>query len=464
MKMPLERTCVSIVAEALAMLRFDRMRPSFRNDRTIIFSFFIAAILLGSALLSLPAARADGRRISGIDAIFTATSAVCVTGLAVVDTAGFSAFGLLILLTLIQLGGLGIVSFAALYVAMPRRRISLSSGGIMRDMFVDDVESRPRAIIRNVLAWTFGLEFAGCVALLAAFKVEGIPCSAFDAAFHAVSAFCNAGFSTFPNGLSGLDSHFASSLVVMTLVVLGGIGFTVLGDLMAVIAKRRRRLSYHTRVVILINAALIIVGTVGFFLFEHEGAYKGMDAGRRVTAALFQSVTTRTAGFDTVPPAMLGGPSIFLALLLMFSGGSPGSTAGGVKTTTVFMALAAGLKGAEDDGSIAFKGGIMPAGLVARAFSVLARAVLLLSAAFVALMVFEGGRYAFGDVLFEAVSAFGTVGLSRGLTQSLLPASKAVLIATMFAGRVGLFAMALPRSAERIERFAEFPTENILLG
>lgn len=440
------------------------MRPTVRSDKVIVFSFFIAAILCGAALLSFPFSRLDGDRISVMDALFTATSAVCVTGLTVVDTSGFSGFGRAVILALIQLGGLGIVSFAALYVAMPRRRISLASGGIMRDLFIDEVESRPRAIIRSVLVWTFGIELAGFAALLAAFRAEGVRGTAFDAAFHAVSAFCNAGFSTFSTGLQGFDAGLGVSGVIMILIVLGGIGFTVLGDLSAVVAGRRRRLSYHTRVVLLINVVLIAAGTLGFFLLEKGGAYAGMNPLRGITAALFQSVTTRTAGFDTVPQASLGSPAIVLALILMFTGGSPGSTAGGVKTTTVFMALAAGLKGAEDDGSIAFNGGILPAGLVTRAFSVLARAALLLAAALLALLAIEGNRHAFVDVLFEAVSAFGTVGLSRGLTPSLAPMSKAVLIATMFAGRVGLFAMSLPRSAGRLERYAEFPSENVLLG
>lgn len=439
-----------------------RYRISF--DKITIVSYFVSVILIGTVLLSLPFSWNGTGSLSGLDAFFTATSAVCVTGLAVVDTALFTRFGQVVLMLLIQFGGLGIVSFATLYVALPRKRVSLVNSGIIKEMYVDEVNSDPRSIVRTIVLTTVSFEFLGFIALATRFSMDGVPGDSFQAAFLAVSAFCNAGFSPFSDSLGAFRNDPIVNAVIMALIVAGGIGFVVMQDLGRVFMRRKRRLTYHTKIVLITTAILILIGGVSFLVLEAEGAYGDVSWPEKALSAVFQSVTTRTAGFDTVPQSSLSLASLVLVVALMFTGGSPGSTAGGVKTTTIFIAFAAAFRGHEDDGSIMYRGGSLSAGSVAKAFSVIAKAMVTIAASLMVVLVIEHGRMDFGDLLFEVVSAFGTVGLSRGVTASLLPASKVVVIATMFIGRVGLFAMAISRPLDRVERFAEYPHESLLLG
>lgn len=439
------------------------MKLRIDSEKLSIFGYFILVIAIGTLLLSLPGAWTGPGRLSLLDALFTATSAVCVTGLIVVDTALYSGFGQLVILLLIQSGGLGIVTFATLYVAVPRRKVSLVNRGIIKDMYIDEVDSDPRTIVRSIVVSTLVVELAGAVVLYARFRAAGGR-AGFGAVFHAVSAFCNAGFSTYSTGLNAFVSDPVVNLVIMLLVVTGGIGFVVLQDIVKVLLGERRRLAYHTRLVLLMTGVLISGAAVFFLVLEWNGAYATLAWPDRVMAAIFQAVTPRTAGFDTVPQANLGLASTALVLALMFTGGSPGSTAGGVKTTTVFVGLLAAFRGHEEDGSIEFRGGMLSSGAVARALSILAKAVVLAFMAVLGMLIAESNTHNFLDILFETVSAFGTVGLSRGITGTLGEAGKAILIGTMFVGRVGLFAMAVSRDDDRLSRFADFPNEPMLLG
>jgi trk system potassium uptake protein len=440
------------------------MRYRISSDKLNIFAYFLIVIALGACLLSLPWAWGGEGRLSSLDALFTSTSAVCVTGLTVVDTAQFTRFGQTVIMLLIQFGGLGIVTFATLYVAMSRNKVSLVNRGIIKEMYIDEVETNPRSIIRGVLFTTLSIELLGFLVIRHRFASKGLAFHDFNAAFHAVSAFCNAGFSTFSDNLNGFADDWVINLAVIALVVTGGLGFVVIQDIGRVFMRTKRRLSYHTRIVLLMSGLLVSGGMLVFFILEHDKAYASMTIPVQLLAALFQSVTTRTAGFDTVPQATLGLPSVAFVIFLMFTGGSPGSMAGGVKTTTIFMAFASAFRAYEDDGSIVYRGGALSAASVAKTLSVLARAIIIIGIALFALLAIEGGGYLFSDLFFEIVSAFGTVGLSRGVTAGLQPLAKLVVIVTMFVGRVGLFAMAITRSSDRIERFAKFPRENLLLG
>jgi trk system potassium uptake protein TrkH len=387
-----------------------------------------------------------------------------VTGLIVVDTAQFTRFGQIVILLLIQAGGLGIVTFATLYVAIPRRTVSLVNSGIIKEMYVDEVETNPRRIIRSILIATFVIEMLGFFILQLRFKSLGVTAYGFNALFHSVSAFCNAGFSTFIDGLNGFTGDYGVNLSVIGLIVSGGIGFVVMQDLGKVFMRRKRHAAYHTRVVLGMTATLVLLGMIIFYILEYDKAYASLSIPRKLLAALFQSVTPRTAGFDTVPQAVLSLPSMVVVIALMFTGGSPGSTAGGVKTTTVFMALLSAFGGQEEDGSVSYRGGALSSSTVARAFSILIKAMLVIVMGFVFLLILEGGSLDFGDLLFETVSAFGTVGLSRGITAELGSTSRLILVALMFIGRVGLFAMAITRSGNSVERFADYPQENLLIG
>ncbi len=415
-------------------------------------------------MLSLPWAWNGQTRLSWLDALFTSTSAVCVTGLIVVDTAQFSLFGQTIIMLLIQFGGLGIVTFATLYVALPRRRVSLVNRGIIKDMFIDEVESNPRLIIRSILLTTLSIEFIGFLVLRHRFKDLEVDGYVFAAAFHSVSAFCNAGFSTFSDNLIGFAGDLTINLMIIVLIVAGGLGFVVHQDIGRVFMRTKHRLSYHSSIVIITTAVLILVGLAAFYILEYDGAYATMSVPQKLLAALFQSVTPRTAGFETVAQSSLNLASVAMVIFLMFTGGSPGSTAGGVKTTTMFMAFVSAFRGHEEDGSIVYRGGALSPGSVIKAFSVLAKAFFIVASGFLVLLALEGRKYGFGDLLFEVVSAFGTVGLSRAVTPGLGPAAKSLIIAMMFMGRVGLFAMAISRASDRVERFAEFPRESLLIG
>ncbi len=440
------------------------MRIRIAPDKLSIVSYFVVMIAVGSGLLLLPWSWNGEARLSLLDSVFTATSAVCVTGLIVVDTAQFSHFGQTVIMLLIQFGGLGLVTFATLYIAMPRRKVSLVNRGLIKDMFVDEVDSNPRHLIRNIILTTAGIEGLGFFLIRQRFKALGIHDYGFAAAFHAISAFCNAGFSTFSNSLEAFAGDWVLNLAFMLLIVFGGIGFVVLQDISEVFMRTKRHLSYHSRIALAMTGTLILGGMAAFYMLEFDGAYAAMTLPGKFLAALFQSVTTRTAGFDTINQASIGLPSVALTIFLMFTGGSPGSTAGGVKTTTIFVAFAAAFKSHEDDGSITYRGGALGAHLVARTLSVLVKSLVIIGAAFVLILALEGPGGRFENILFETVSAFGTVGLSRGITAGLGSASKVVLVATMFIGRIGLFAMAISRPSQSVERFAEFPRENLLLG
>lgn len=445
------------------------MRFRLANEKLYVFSYFIGLIAFGSAALKLPGAWGGAGRLSAVDAFFTATSAVCVTGLVTVDTAAFTRFGQSIIMILIQMGGLGLVSFAAVYIATPRSRVSLVNRNIIRDLSVDEIEHNPRRIVGNVVLLTLLIELAGWALMYRGFKAEGSRFPVFEAAFHSISAFCNAGFSTRSEGLKTLLHDHLSTGTIMALVVLGGIGFTVLQDLGRVATRARRRLSYHTRAVLVTTAVLLVGAMTFYYLAERKGAYSGLDESGKLMAAAFQAVTPRTAGFDTISQSALGGASIAFTMILMFIGASPGSTGGGVKTTTVFVALAAAFRNPEAGSAISIGSRQLNPPLLVRAFSILVKAMALVLFSWLALAWTEAEAIAsratsLGVLLFEAVSAFGTVGLSLGVTPDLGIASKIILAATMFAGRVGLFAMAMPRRAEAIERWANFPDASLMIG
>ncbi len=442
------------------------MRARISFDKLTIFAYFIALILAGALLLSLPAAWSGDEPLSALNALFTSTSAVCVTGLIVVDTADFTRFGQTIILFLIQFGGLGIVTFATLFVATSRSRVSLLNRGMIQEMYIEEVDANPRRIVLHIVLLTFAIELAGFVILNARFRWLGIGSPGFSSLFLSVSAFCNAGFSVFSDSLNRFVGDWLVNLVFIALIVGGGLGFVVMRDVSRVFMRTKRHLSYHSRVVLMMTAALILLGFAAFYLLEYDNADAGLAVPQKILAALFQSVTTRTAGFDTVAQGSLGLPSVVFVMALMFTGGSPGSTAGGVKTTTIFMAVMAAFKGTEVDASLSYAGGILSAPSLAKAFAILVKAMAIVLCCFVGLLVFEGAlsRNSFSDLMFETISAFGTVGLSRGITAQLSALSKITLILTMFAGRVGLFAMAVMLPSDRIERFAEYPREDLMLG
>ncbi len=434
-----------------------------------MFTYFLLIIGIGSALLSLPQAWPEPGSIRYIDALFTATSAACVTGLITVNTADFTRFGQTVIMLVIQAGGLGIIAFSTVYLIIPATRMSLRSSSIIREYYVDQVDFDPRRIVRSILVFTLVIQALGVALLVVPFVRASVEAPLFAALFHSISAFCNAGFSTFPNSLEDFVLDHRVTVPIMLLIVVGGIGFVVIQDLSNKLTTHRRRLSLHTRVVLTATATLIVVGTLLFWTIERgSGVFAGMTGPQSLFAALFQSITPRTAGFNTVPQDTLSPVAQLLTMTFMFTGGAPGSVAGGIKVTTVLIILAAAVIGTDENGDIRFWKRRIPARVVAKAHGLLVKALLIVAISSLLLAVAEYRLIREGTpvlvLLFEAFSAFGTVGLSLGVTDALSDAGKLVIVFTMFAGRVGLISLAMPRRKVRGERLIGYPTGEIMIG
>jgi trk system potassium uptake protein TrkH len=439
--------------------------------RILVGSFF-ALIAAGACLLKLPVAAPAGQPIGWIDAAFTATSAVCVTGLAVRDTGtGFTGFGQTVILLLIQLGGLGIMTFWLLVFWLLRGRVSLAFRSVFERTLAGAVGDRFWPVLKLVFLFTLACEGAGALALFLRFLPEmGAGRALWHAVFHAVSAFCNAGFGLRPDNLMAYAGDLTVNLTVMALIVLGGLGFITVHDLTSL--RRGRRLSLHSKLVLSVSAVLVVLGAVAFWLLEAGHALAGMSPRQQVLASLFQSVTPRTAGFNTVDIGALLPGTLFLLCLLMFVGGSPGSCAGGIKTTSLgVLVLAAWSRFRGGTHSNAFHRSL-DAETVANALAVAAGGLVVQIAGLFAVLVAQqavgpgagGGPGLFLASFFETISALGTVGLSTGLTPHLTPAARVVIILLMFVGRLGPLTVAAALAVPRPSRDWEYPEEGVMVG
>lgn len=442
------------------------MKKLISSDKVVLFSYFIFIILLGTVLLSLPSAWNGPGRLSRLDAFFTATSAVCVTGLITVDTALYSRLGQTVILLLIQFGGLGIITFTTIYLIVPGLRISISKSRMIRAYYTGTVEQNPARIVRNILLFTLGIEGGGAILLYTGFSAHNHPDAVFTALFHTVSAFCNAGFSTFSDSLASFSGDSFLLAVFMILIVVGGLSFVVIHELAVILCKRRYRITFHTRIVIFVTLGLLVTGGLLFYLFEQSNLLAPLSGKDRAVNALFQSVTPRTAGFNVLDQSKLTLPSRILTIIFMFIGGAPGSIAGGIKVTAFFIVMIYILRHGNEYGEIVVgRRRLTRKTTTAASLLVLKAATLIFFAAF-GLTITEGFSSPapqFIDVLFETVSAFGTVGLSLGLTPGLSQAGKLIVILTMFAGRVGIIAMALPLARSQRE-VAVYPEGAVLIA
>lgn len=416
---------------------------------------FLLLIAFGTIGLRLLPGLYTGPGLGWLDALFTATSAVCVTGLIVVDTATyFTSLGQAFLLILIQLGGLGIVSFATVVILGVGGRLSLRQ----QQLSVSLAEVAPhvdfRHLARSIVRFTVVIELIGALALWLLWSARlGWGGAVWPAVFHSISAFCNAGFSTFTDSLVGFRQQPAALLTIMALVVLGGVGFLVLEEAYVLRglprAVRLQRVSLHTRIVLASTALLLLGGWLLFAALEWRNTLAGLPAPARAVNALFMSVTPRTAGFNTVDYSQVGEGAGFLTVILMFLGGSPGSTAGGVKTTTFALLVLLAwtrLRGRRDAN---LWGRTVPdetlqraAGLFVMGFAILTAAILVLAVVGLPAQSETALRNDFLARMFEAGSALGTVGLSMGITAQLTVGGKAITIALMLIGRVGPLAVA----------------------
>lgn len=440
---------------------------------------FSAVILVGTLLLTLPVASAAGEALPFWDALFTATSATCVTGLVVVDTGTFfSPFGQAVILCLIQLGGLGFMTLAAILFMLLGRRISLKERMTLAESLG---ENRLQGIVklgRNAVLLTLFCELAGAALLTVRFVPRfGFGKGLWYAVFHAVSAFCNAGFDLLGNyqSLTGYVGDPLINLTIMGLIVTGGLGFAVLLDIGRGASKhghvrRFAHLRLHTKLVLTGTALLLIGGAALILLFEWDNppTLGALPAGERVLASVFQSVTLRTAGFNSIDQLALRDASKFAGIVLMMAGGAPTGTAGGLKITTFAVMLLTVRAQARGRRDVTAFGRRFSSEMVRRALCILTIGIAVLCVSVTAISLMElsspAGAFGFLNELYEATSALCTVGVSVGVTQACGFGSRICLIAMMFMGRVGLLTLALSLTGGQSEAPLRYPEEDILIG
>ena len=453
--------------------RTAELRRSLTPPRLLLLSF-LALIAFGTLGLKAIPGLYVGPGLSWLDALFTATSAVCVTGLIVVDTATyFTTAGQAFLLLLIQLGGLGILTFTTLVILALGRRLSLHQEALTSSTadIAPDVDFR--SLLRNVVLFTLGFEAAGAAVLFVAWMPTFSPSeAAWHALFQAVSAFCNAGFSTFSDSLMGFQRMPLVLATIMVLIVLGGIGFLTLEELHLKWRRPEIRVSLHSRLVIWTTLGLILGGWLLFAGLEWGRVLGELPRAHRLTNALFMSITARTAGFNTVDHAAMSDSANFVTILLMSIGGSPGSTAGGMKTTTLAVLMALAVARLMSRQVTLVGGRTIPEETVQRATGLFVVGFAVVTLAILLFAVVQGSGQqgdtggAFLRHMFEAVSAFNTVGLSMGATGSLNGWGKALTIGLMYLGRVGPLTFAAAIALRRRSPRGEFryAYEDVIIG
>lgn len=467
------------------------MAASGKNPtRTLIISFLVL-IIAGAGFLMLPRSAAT-ENLSFVDAVFTATSATCVTGLIVKDTGrDFTLMGQLVILSLIQLGGLGIVVFGAVFALLLGQALSLRESVAMQDLLSARTLGRISRMIAFIFFGTLLIEAVGAVTIFGMWddvpgRVNNIHQQWFYSIFHSISAFCNAGFSLFSDSFVSYDKNWGVYLVICPLIVLGGLGFGVLYDLavmstdwikrffksrledryrLSIEVPAPRKMRLQTKIVLSVSACLIVFGTLAVLLLEHYGSGSEFTEKPGVLAALFQSITARTAGFNTIDISAMSAPGRFILMLLMFIGGSPGSTAGGIKTVTlavIIMTAIAALRKRQDVEM--FKRSIRIV-VVGRAITVTLLFVVVLFTAILALNITENSSgFTMSDISFEAASALGTVGLTTGITGSLTTAGKWIIIIVMLIGRLGPLTLLAALTFNLKPARYNYPQEAIIVG
>lgn len=442
---------------------------------------FLAAILVGTVLLLMPFASKGSGSIGLINALFTATSAVCVTGLVVADTATtWTVFGQTVIIILIQIGGLGIMTAAYSFILVLGRRMGLKERMTIRESLSEFNIQGIVKLFRTILIATFSVELAGALILSTRF----IPAFGFwnglaKSFFHSISAFCNAGFDIMGTegapfvSLTGFNGSPVVVLTIALLFIVGGLGFVVWKDLIQYEAdeeggrkrfrlRRFRDLILHSKVVLIMTGILIVAGTVLILVFEYDNTLAGMGFLKKLENAFFHSVTPRTAGFNTLPVDGFLPETQFITAILMFIGASPGSTAGGIKITTmaiIFFSIISFLRGSEEVNMLKRK---VPQAVIRKAFAIFFVAMTIVFITTFVLLLSGAGT--FKECIFEAVSAFGTVGLSTGITPSLSIVGKIAITLTMFIGRVGPLALAVSLSPLTVKKPYQYPEGKISVG
>lgn len=450
-----------------------KKRISLSTTQMILVSFLLA-ILVGSLLLVLPFASADGKSVSYIDALFTATTSVCVTGLVTVTTAtAWSLFGQLVILVLIQIGGLGIITILSGFAISLHKKMGLGDRMLLQDAFNLNSLSGIVKFIKRVLVGTFIVEGVGAVLYMTVFVPEYGIKGIWISVFNAISAFCNAGMDVIgEDSLCGYATHPMVNLVTGALIILGGVGYIVWWDVISVGKNFKKQklncfanLTLHSKIALSATGILLFAGAVLFFVFEYNNpeTIGNFSVFGKIQAAWFQSVTTRTAGFATVPQQNLTDASSIVSLFLMFIGGSPVGTAGGVKTVTIAILFISAFATIRNNEDTELFGRTISKQAIGKAVAVICMSFLIAFVSTVLLAAVSGAPAL--DVMYESFSATATVGLSRNLTASLNLWGKLVIIVTMYLGRVGPISLVIAfNTKKKKQNIIKNPTEEISVG
>ncbi len=435
----------------------------------LVLLTFGGVIMVGTILLMLPLSAAEGVEISFVDALFTATSATCVTGLATLSTSGsFSMVGQLVILGLIQIGGLSIMTLYSSMAIVLGRSMKMKDRIIMQDLL--DVSSLEElfAMIISIVKYTFIIELWGAIILTLAFTFEGFEFgqALYYGFFHSVSAFCNAGFALFDNSLENYATNPLINITIGTLITLGGIGFIALKELKQVVTREKTlvRLGMHTKVVLITSFALTIGGAIFIFFGEFLWSLDGYDIWDKIQISMFQSITLRTAGFNTIPLSNLHSYTIYMMAMFMFIGGSPGSTAGGVKTTTLAILVQSIISTLKGDKSVMMFDRKIAGPVVVKATALMFISIIV-STAFIFVMMKIEPNQNFLPLFFEVLSASGTVGLTLGVTPYLTIAGKIAISILMLIGRIGPLTLILAiGERQKYSGKLDYPDGRIMIG
>lgn len=455
-----------------------RRKLNISPTQTVVISFAVI-IIIGATLLNLPYASNNGQSVGFINALFTATSATCVTGLVVVDTGThWTVFGKVVIISLIQIGGLGIMTFSTMLALLVGRKITLKERLLIQESFNQfELEGMVR-LTKNIIITTFAIELVGALVFATVFVPQfGWKQGLAYGVFHGISSFCNAGFDLMgqhTGPFSSFTSYVNNPIIninTMLLIIIGGLGFSVWIDCFKALKKRSLScLSLHSKVVLTMTVGLIVLGAVFIFIMEinNPATIKNLPFSGKILASFFQSVSPRTAGYNTLDMGSLTMSTTFLTIILMFIGGSPGSTAGGIKTGTagiLFFTVLSVIKGKD---STEIYDRRLPKYLVYRAVSVALISFVLVVFATMVLSIAEVpyNQTDFMTLLFEATSAFGTVGLTMNYSTHLTPAGRVIIILCMFAGRVGPLSLilALASKARKNNGHIKYPEDRIMVG
>lgn len=441
---------------------------AFNTTRYILLGFMIV-ILIGSVLLSLPISSANGVSVPYVDALFTATTATCVTGLVTLPTVStWSSFGQAVILVLIQIGGLGVITVLAGFMIFLNKRFGLKDYLLIQDTFNLNTMDGLRAFVRKVIKGTFIIEIIGALLYMLVFIPEFGIRGIWISVFNSISAFCNAGIDIISeNSLVQYVHNPLINLVTCALIIIGGLGFIVWWDFVRIIKEKKsvKLLTLHSKIVLITTFVLIIVGTAGVMIGEYNNplTMKEFSFVEKLEASLFQSVTLRTAGFATIPQQNLTNATSLISVFLMFIGGSPAGTAGGVKTVTIAVLFVTMISMIKNKNEISLFNRKLSHNDTRKAIAVIFMSlIILVTSTFLLALVTEAP---FIDIAFETVSATATVGLSRNLTPFLNIWGKLIIIATMYFGRVGPISLALALNTKRKKtNIIKHPVEEITIG